>query len=63
MEKEQYPICSCGKVSFPSQRVAKETINFIKGIAKKKVPKRVYYSKECLSWHVTSEKNKKNHDQ
>lgn len=59
MEQEKYPTCSCGKVSFPSQRVAKETMNFIKKVGKKRVPKRTYYSKECSTWHVTSEKIKK----
>lgn len=59
MEREQYPTCRCGKVSFPSQRIASETINFLKTVGKKKIPKRSYYSLDCQTWHITSEKTKK----
>lgn len=60
MEKEKYPIGTCGKVSFPSRRIAKEIINFIK-ITKKgknKIPKRVYFCRDCKFWHLTSKKKK-----
>ncbi len=58
MEQEKYPICRCGKVSFPSQKVASTLVNSFKKNkrGRKKIPKRSYYSEECSTWHVTSQK-------
>lgn len=62
MEQEYYPICTCGKVSFPSRRIAQERVNSFKKkkTARKKIPKRSYYSPECEAWHITSKKH--NHE-
>ena len=58
MEQEHYPICTCGKVSFPSRRIAQTRVNSFKKNkkARKKIPKRSYYSEECQTWHITSKK-------
>lgn len=49
----------CSKVMYTTEREAREIIVKCKNASSRsKIPKRVYYCKECGGYHVTSQKNK-----
>jgi hypothetical protein len=51
----------CGKVSFGYREAVKKLSRYHNGhhsLRIDKIPKRVYYCKECKAWHLTSQKFK-----
>lgn len=49
----------CNKFTYTSPNEAKEVIRKCKSASSRsKIPKRVYFCKECKGYHVTSQKNK-----
>ena len=48
----------CSKTTYTTEKEAKDVVIKCKrSSSKNKIPRRVYYCKECRGFHVTSQKN------